>query len=525
MILLLALAACTSTEAPPVVSPPASPATPAPAAPTTPAAPYDPTPAPRADPATVPALGPDPVDLPAFGATWQPVLRGGVELGGVRFGGAFRGADGADATSLHPRGPRTFLLTHFERVVGEVYLSELARTEGAWRALSTSPVDLGPAGLFLPCAAAVTPWGTHLGSEEYEPDAAVARPDGTLPDGEDRGRGPESGYDEGWNARVAARPGSHPYQHGWVTEIAVGDDGATTLRRRLALGRFSHEQQLAMPDRRTVYLSDDVPHGGGLYRFVASREGDLTAGVLSAARWSGGRVDWVELGELREATLRPHFDEPPDFDDLFERTVAPKGGGCATGTLVVSSTGRECLAVKPDQEMIAAAFETRRLAGVKGATVLFTKEEGLAHDPATNTLYVALSRVTAVSAAALGLPENRCGVVVAVDLATGATSTVLAGRPGADKTCDLGAIGNPDNLTFAPELDTLFVAEDGGGKGGANWLWAWKAGALTPVARSLPGAEVSGLSWTVLPDGGWLTLAFQSDEGGSPVGLLGPFAR
>jgi uncharacterized protein len=26
-------------------------------------------------------------------------------------------------------------------------------------------------GLWLPCAGSVTPWGTHLGSEEYEPDA------------------------------------------------------------------------------------------------------------------------------------------------------------------------------------------------------------------------------------------------------------------------------------------------------------------------------------------------------------------
>ena len=27
-------------------------------------------------------------------------------------------------------------------------------------------------GLWVPCAGSVTPWGTHLGSEEYEPDAA-----------------------------------------------------------------------------------------------------------------------------------------------------------------------------------------------------------------------------------------------------------------------------------------------------------------------------------------------------------------
>ena len=44
-------------------------------------------------------------------------------------------------------------------------------------------------------------------------------------------------------------------------------------------------------------------------------------------------------------------------------------------------------------ETAAAFFESRRYAAMKGATMEWSKAEGLAFDPATLTLYVAISTV------------------------------------------------------------------------------------------------------------------------------------
>ena len=62
---------------------------------------------------------------------------------------------------------------------------------------------------------------------------------------------------------------------------------------------------LVMPDLRTVYTTDDNPNGV-LLKFVAARPGDLGAGALFAAKFSGQALDaagrpswnvtWVHLG-------------------------------------------------------------------------------------------------------------------------------------------------------------------------------------------------------------------------------------
>ena len=45
-------------------------------------------------------------------------------------------------------------------------------TDGKLTIVSTKPIDFSAVGgLWVPCAGSVTPWGTHLGSEEYPPDA------------------------------------------------------------------------------------------------------------------------------------------------------------------------------------------------------------------------------------------------------------------------------------------------------------------------------------------------------------------
>lgn len=72
-----------------------------------------------------------------------------------------------------PKGDRLYAISHFEEVPAALYLTELkADADGNLTAISTKPVDLSQVGgVWDPCAGSVTPWGTHLGSEEYPDDA------------------------------------------------------------------------------------------------------------------------------------------------------------------------------------------------------------------------------------------------------------------------------------------------------------------------------------------------------------------
>jgi secreted PhoX family phosphatase len=70
--------------------------------------------------------------------------------------------------------------------------------------------------------------------------------------------------------------------------------GAKAAVRRPAMGRFSHEAAAADPDRRVIYLTEDVPDGG-FYRFIPTVWGDLSAGTLQVLRESAGVLSWVKV--------------------------------------------------------------------------------------------------------------------------------------------------------------------------------------------------------------------------------------
>ena len=76
---------------------------------------------------------------------------------------------------LTTQSGRIFMLTHFETPLpAEQYLTEvvLDETSCMLSASSLRRVDWSEyGGLWTPCAGSVSPWNTHLGSEEYEPDA------------------------------------------------------------------------------------------------------------------------------------------------------------------------------------------------------------------------------------------------------------------------------------------------------------------------------------------------------------------
>lgn len=56
----------------------------------------------------------------------------------------------------------------------DVSLLWALQTTGVLSVKSSTPVDFSAwGGVWVPCAGSFSPWGTHLGGEEYEPDARL----------------------------------------------------------------------------------------------------------------------------------------------------------------------------------------------------------------------------------------------------------------------------------------------------------------------------------------------------------------
>src|SRR6185369_5271132 len=127
------------------------------------------------------------IDGTEHAVRWNTLARSGQDIGGTKFAvitdasgtplfnkdGTPSVSDSADFTSLLPIGQKLYSVTHFETRPAAMYLSELSQAaDGTLTAISTRPIDFSSVGgLWNPCAGSVTAWNTHLGSEEYSPDA------------------------------------------------------------------------------------------------------------------------------------------------------------------------------------------------------------------------------------------------------------------------------------------------------------------------------------------------------------------
>ena len=445
-----------------------------------------------------------------------------------------------------------FMVTQFEQLPGALYLSQLTQdpADGRLTVERTRPLDLASIrGGWNFCAGSTTPWQTHLGAEEYEPDAAARDP----------GSGAIDKYFRAMAAYTDGDPASlDPYDYGWMVEVSVRDYADVSLARRYALGRFSHEVGLVMPDRRSVYLTDDDTNTA-LYRFVADRPEALASGTLYAARWhqteasKGGvaRLDWISLGHADEGTIAAALKRKIRFDDLFERKPPRQDGVCPADFGSVNTRfGHECLRLKPGMETLASRLETRRFAALRGATTEFRKMEGLTFDPTSRRLFVAVTaiergmedrqdkgaadnRYDAGGPNHIRLPYNPCGAVYALPLDDNYTAigmqALITGQPVEDdpeNSCATRGIANPDNLTFLTGRHTLVIAEDSAHGHLHNLLWAYdlKRGALTRLLSAPLGAEVTGsYDYPDINGWGYLMCSIQHpDAGPALTGYLGP---
>ncbi|HIP02567.1 MAG TPA: DUF839 domain-containing protein [Campylobacterales bacterium] len=465
--------------------------------------------------------------------SYNTIIKSGDEVGGGTYGliydengAAVTANDGSqkisnsnDFASLLPVGDKLFMISHFETRPAAMYLTELNqdKTTGKLTPKSTKNIDFTAFnGLWVPCAGSVTPWGTHLGSEEYPPDASSIDENGSI----------SSYYDPMADYVGGDLLALNPYDYGWTPELKVSATGSVDVKKHYAMGRFAHELAYVMPDSKTVYLSDDGTNGV-FYKFIADKAKDLSAGRLYAAKWEqtsgvgGGtaNITWVDLGHATNAEIKAALDAKKTFGDIF--TVASRNADntCPSGFTASNwAYKNECLKIKDGMEVIASRLESGRYAGMKGATTEFSKMEGITYNPQNKEMYMAMSRTEK------GMEDNKyknkpetkydkggsndirlekrnyCGVVYKMALDNGYNvtkmSTLIAGTPmekdANGNSCKLDNISMPDNLTFIPNTDTLIIGEDTGyHQNDMIWAYNLTSKKLTRIQTTPYGSETT----------------------------------
>jgi uncharacterized protein len=442
-----------------------------------------------------------------------------------------------EAPSIDPKQPPVSLYAALPMAMNLTVLDQDPAT-GALTPIKMSNIDMsGIDGLWIPCNSSVTPWKTHLGSEEYEPDAREF---------EKQPLEPMNLY-LGTSGKAAAEGGANPYHYGHLVEVAVTPDGTPTVTKHYAAGRLSFELGDVMPDRKTVYLGDD---GDDVIRamFVADSPADLSSGTLYAARWlqadgrnfGSAKLEWIKLGHASDAEIKAIIAKGIRFSDIWETAstdaVKANPGGYSEfrPVHVYAGTGGKTelsfLRLKHGMEQAAAFLETRRYAGYLGATTEFTKMEGQAHNAADKKLYTVMSYIRAGMIDGLNKDRPRddirlfgeekdliCGAIYQSSLTGGqrdisgnamasdwvATDMVAlvhgARQPegatvGRYDKCDTEMVANPDNISYSEAMRTLFIGEDSGNHLN-NFTWAFNVdnNKLARIFSGPAGGENTGL--------------------------------
>jgi secreted PhoX family phosphatase len=367
----------------------------------------------------------------------------------------------------------------------------------------------GVKGLWITCGASLSPWNTHLSSEEYEPDATLAT------------NSQLQGFSQNLFGDAST---ANPYDYGHLPEVTVNADGTGSIKKHYCLGRISHELVQVMPDNRTVLMGDDATNGG-LFMFVADKEKDLSAGTLYVAKWTQSSSVGAGAGTSAGSSWAGH-----------QRRDQGPGGRRHPGQ---RHHGREDhrpgrRQLHPDllqrqeelgqgqagMEKAAAFLETHRYAALMGAAWASPRWKARRSTPKDKKAYSAMSAIKdrmvtgnvgnpgdikldkAINAGACtSTPDRRpeghrrrrhqqrMGAPMQAPAAGRGpgTADALGNLANADK------IANPDNLKFSEKMRTLFIGEDSGMHVN-NFLWAYNVDTKTLSRVSVPaGAESTGL--------------------------------
>jgi secreted PhoX family phosphatase len=389
------------------------------------------------------------------------------------------------------------------------------KSTGALTVKSYYPVPTTAAhGLWITCAGSLSPWNTHLSSEEYEPDAWTIAGNTQF----------QAFSLNTFGSATAA----NPYHYGHVPEVTVHADGTGSLVKHYCLGRISRELVQVMPDNRTVLMGDDAT-SGGVFMFIADVEKVLSSGTLYAAKLTqtsaSGAADggafsfkWIKLGHASSIEIEALANVSKASDIMTVATVDPVD---ASYSKINYGSGQQW--VKFSNDKAGAYLETHRYAAVKGATMELTKFEGCTLNIKDKKAYIAMSAIKDTMTLngfvgdAVQLKKINAGAVYEmalqgsqVDTASAAidslwvpvSMSVPAALLGVDNatpdafgnTANVDKIANPDNVKYSEALRTLFIGEDSGLHVN-NFVWAYNidTATLSRIFSAPSGAECTGL--------------------------------
>jgi secreted PhoX family phosphatase len=442
-------------------------------------------------------------------------------------------SDAPDSNSMITIGGKNYIVSHYEYdskdnagksisgLPASMTLTQVDQDKktGELTVNNAKKIDFSSVnGLWTPCNGSTTEWGTHLGSEEYEPDARTF---------EDPTSSSYKAVTNFANYYFGDKTKANPYFYGWTPEISIDKKGETAVVKHYSTGRFSHEVMQLLPDNKTAIFGDD---GGNtmMFMYVADKAKVLSSGTLYAAKFSqtssenggAGNLEWIKLGHSTDNEIKKIIDKGTKFSDIFETATQPTEGFTAIKTQANKNV--EYLKVKPGMEKAAALLESRRYGAMLGATSEFNKMEGIAVNKNDNKAYIAMSYQNGSMQKELGsikddiqLPAINSGATWEIDFTkykrdSNGSSINSALVPTRMKALVIGEdlqtpdaygntaaqdkVANPDNLSFSNDLNTLFIGEDSGMHTN-NFVWAYdvKTQKLSRILSVPAGAEATGL--------------------------------
>lgn len=412
-----------------------------------------------------------------------------------------------------------FLFTNWESIPGGMSRLKLNKTDNGWEVdpSDVMMLDFGQWGTIANCFGSVSPWGTPLTSEEWGNfgDSTHLWDDSSASDSYGN-RDALKAYMDPTNSQPNVVPNT--YRLHYIVEIENAVSANPTPVKRYAMGRFEHENSIVMPDRKTVYLSQDDTNGV-LFKFVADTAEDLSAGTLYAAKLTqdagsseplttGFDVTWIELAHGTDAEIESWIAEYDAVEyhnggdtSYLTNTDAAVWAAGGVNYPTVSSGGGKVTAERAMDNRVAF-LESRKAARAKGATAEWRKFEGIyvnqkrAEEAVEGTDLVANETVDtayvyfAIADMDNGMVDNTgdiqlsarvkdCGGVYRMPLLAGYDvnriepvvmgSTYRSSLSGAER-CDVDALSQPDNVIVMDD-GRIIIGEDGFQENNTLWLY------------------------------------------------------